>query len=354
QATTVIEAIDVQVGRTGVLTPVAKMKPVSLAGVTISHATLHNQAEIIKKDIRVGDTVIIQRAGDVIPQVVKVVTARRSGSEIPFVMPAQCPSCGSRIHKSEGEAAHRCLNMECPAQVRERIIHFVSRKGMDIDGLGEKLIAALLESRLIRSAADIYYLKKEDLAQLERMAEKSAEKIMTAIEASRTPSLSRFIYALGIRHVGEDTAKTLADTVHDINEFESLTPESIQAVKGIGPIAAQSIVDFFSEDMNRKAIERVLAAGVKPRKREEAASSEASPFRGKTVVLTGTLDSYTRSEAKKTLENMGASVSSSLSRATDFLVVGKEPGSKLAKARELGATILAEDEFLELLKPGEP
>lgn len=351
QATTVIESIDVQVGRTGVLTPVTKMKPVSLGGVTISHATLHNQAEIERKDIRLGDTVIIQRAGDVIPQVVKVVLSQRRGNEPPFVMPATCPSCGSGIHKSEDEAAHRCLNMECPAQVRERVIHFVSRKGMDIDGLGEKLVHQLLDRGLVRAPADLYYLKRKELAGLDRMGEKSADNVMTSIEASRKPPLSKFIYALGIRHVGEDTAKILAQRVADVRELERATREELTSIKGIGPIVAESLENFFSEEANRAGIERLLAAGINPRKEEPG--STTSTLAGTTFVLTGTLERYSRNEAKKLLEDLGASVSSSLSKTTDFLVVGNEPGSKLRKARELGTSVLTEQDLLDLLNRGQ-
>lgn len=352
QATTVIESIDVQVGRTGVLTPVAKMKPVQLGGVTISHATLHNQAEIERKDIRPGDTVIIQRAGDVIPQVVKVVLSQRTGSEPPFIMPATCPSCGSGIHKSENEAAHRCLNMECPAQVRERLIHFVSRKGMDIDGLGEKLIHQLLDRGLVRAPADLYRLTREDLAGLDRMGEKSAENVMAAIEGSKNPPLAKFIYALGIRHVGEDTAKILAQRVADMRELENVTLEEFKGIKGIGPIVAESLAGFFSEEANRTGIERLLAAGITPR--QEEARPATAPLAGTTFVLTGTLDRFSRSEAKQLLEALGASVTSSLSKTTDYLVVGNEPGSKLQKARELGTSILTEENLLDMLDRGTP
>lgn len=352
QATTVIESIDVQVGRTGVLTPVAKMKPVQLGGVTISHATLHNQAEIERKDIRPGDTVIIQRAGDVIPQVVKVVLSQRTGGETPFVMPATCPSCGSGIHKSEDEAAHRCLNMECPAQVRERLIHFVSRKGMDIDGLGEKLVHQLLDRGLVRAPADLYRLKREDLAGLDRMGEKSADNIMAAIEGSKNPPLAKFIHALGIRHVGEDTAKILSRHVADMRELENVTLEAFKGIKGIGPIVAESLAGFFSEEANRTGIERLLAAGITPR--NEEARPAAAPLAGKTFVLTGTLDRFSRHEAKHVLEALGASVTSSLSKTTDYLVVGNEPGSKLRKARELGTSILTEKDLLDMLDRDEP
>ncbi|MCK9230235.1 MAG: NAD-dependent DNA ligase LigA [Syntrophales bacterium] len=353
QATTVIESINVQVGRTGVLTPVAQMKPVSVGGVTISHATLHNQAEIERKDIRVGDTVIIQRAGDVIPQVVKVVLSRRTGTEIPFVMPAACPSCGSRIHQSEGEAAHRCLNMECPAQVRERLIHFVSRKGMDIDGLGEKLVHQLLDRDLVRAPADLYSLKRNDLAGLERMGEKSADNVVAAIEASKNPPLGKFIYALGIRHVGEDTAKILADRAGGVWELGHMTLEELTDIKGIGSIVAESLVGFFSEEANRTGVERLLAAGVSPRK-EDTGPAATAPLVGMTFVLTGTLDRYSRSEAKRLLEDRGASVSLSLSKTTDYLVVGKEPGSKLRKAQAMGTTILSEQDLLDLLNRNKP
>ncbi|HET57325.1 MAG TPA: NAD-dependent DNA ligase LigA [Deltaproteobacteria bacterium] len=346
QATTVIESIDIQVGRTGVLTPVARMKPVSLGGVTISHATLHNMAEIEKKDILVGDTVLIQRAGDVIPQVVKSISSKRTGNERPFSMPERCPSCGSPVYKNEGEAAHRCINMTCPAQTLERIVHFVSRGAMDIDGIGEKLVRRLLEAELARGPADLYYLTFEDLLGLERMAEKSARNIISAIENSKRPPLSKFIYALGIRHVGEDTAAILADYVDDINELAVLPRERLCEVRGIGPVVAENVTEFFAETSNRETIDRLLAAGVRPQKEQRTA---ASSLAGTTFVFTGALNRVTRNDAKKMVESLGASASSAVSKSTDYVIVGKDPGSKFQKAQELGIPTLNEDEFLAMI-----
>ncbi|OPL15820.1 MAG: DNA ligase (NAD(+)) LigA [delta proteobacterium MLS_D] len=346
QATTVIESIDVQVGRTGVLTPVARMKPLSLGGVTITHATLHNMAEIEKKDIRVGDTVLIQRAGDVIPQVVKSIPSKRTGHERLFTMPERCPSCGSPVHKNESEAAYRCINMTCPAQILERIVHFVSRGAMDIDGIGEKLVSKLLEAGLVRGPADLYYLTFEDLLRLERMAEKSARNIISAIENSKRPALSKFIYALGIRHVGEDTAGVLAELVDDIDELADLSLERLREVRGIGPVVAESVTEFFAEISNRETIDRLLAADVRPQKERRVA---ASSLAGTNFVFTGALDRVTRNDAKKMVESLGASASGTVSKSTDYVIVGRDPGSKFRKALELGIPTLSEDEFLAMI-----
>lgn len=351
QATTVIESIEVHVGRTGVLTPVAIMKPVRIGGVTVSRATLHNQDEIDRKDIRIGDTVIVQRAGDVIPQVVKSIPSKRKGTERPFRMPEHCPSCGSRVYRNKDEAFYRCLNMACPAQVKERIVHFVSRPAMDIDGVGEKLIERLLEKGLIHDPADLYYLTREDLLSIERMGEKSAYNILRAIEASKETTLSRFIYALGIRHVGENTAKILAGLVEDVRELERFTVEDLQKVKDIGPVVAESVVSFFAEPSNRDVIERLMATGVRPRKESVETGEENAPsLEGKTFVFTGTLSGLTRTEAAALVESRGGSVSKSLAKSTDYLVVGSNPGSKLEKARQQGTTILSEKDFMAIIR----
>jgi len=348
QVTTVIESIDVQVGRTGVLTPVAKLRPVQAGGVTISHATLHNQDEIDKKDLRIGDTVIVQRAGDVIPQVVKAVESKRNGSEKKFVIPVTCPSCGAVVIKLD-EAAHRCMNMNCPAQIRETIKHFVSRGAMDIDGLGEKAITQMLDKKIIRNPADLYYLTEQDLLALERFAKKSAANIITAIESSKKPPLAKFIYALGIRHVGEDTARLLSQSFGSVESFTTASREELLQVRGIGEIVAESIIAFFSQDSNKSIIKRLLDAGIQPQSEETVRSYLLT---GLSFVFTGGLSHFSRSEAKEMVESQGGSVSSSLSKATDYVVVGESPGSKLEKANNLGIAILTETDFLEMLGIG--
>ncbi|MBW2637077.1 MAG: NAD-dependent DNA ligase LigA [Deltaproteobacteria bacterium] len=347
QATTIIDNIVIQVGRTGVLTPVANMKPVHVGGVMISRATLHNLDEIEKKNVREGDTVIIQRAGDVIPEVVKVVTSKRSGNEKPFKMPDRCPECGSEIVRLEGEAAHRCIGLDCPAQIKGNIKHFVSRGGMDIEGLGVKIVSQMLEKKLIQDPADLYYLNKEDMLGLERMADKSAENLLVALAASKSPPLEKFIFALGIRHVGEHVAKILAKNFASLEDLIDATEESLISINGIGPEVAGSITKFFSQSHNAAIIEKLQRAEIVPVK----ASFEgvSSHLMGKTFVLTGTLDSFTRDEARNLIESLGGKVTSSVSKNTDFVVEGREPGSKLAKAQSLGTTILDEDEFQNLL-----
>jgi DNA ligase (NAD+) len=347
QATTTIENIAIQVGRTGALTPVANMKPVHVGGVMVSRATLHNLDEIEKKDVREGDTVIIQRAGDVIPEVVKVVTSKRSGDEKPFTMPDRCPECGSEIVRLEGEAAHRCIGIDCPAQIKGNIKHFVSRGGMDIEGLGEKIVSQMLEKKLIRDPADLYYLEKEDIMGLERMAEKSAENLLVALEASKNPPLEKFIFALGIRHVGEHVAKILAKNFLSLEDLMDVTEESLISIHEIGPEVAGSVIIFFSQSHNAAIIDKLQRAGIAPVK----ASFEglSSNLMGKTFVLTGSLEGFTRDEARNVIESLGGKVTSSVSKKTDFVVAGEEPGSKLAKAQSLGTTILNENEFQKLL-----
>jgi DNA ligase (NAD+) len=347
QATTTIENIAIQVGRTGALTPVANMKPVHVGGVMVSRATLHNLDEIEKKDVREGDTVIIQRAGDVIPEVVKVVTSKRSGDEKPFTMPDRCPECGSEIVRLEGEAAHRCIGIDCPAQIKGNIKHFVSRGGMDIEGLGEKIVSQMLEKKLIRDPADLYYLEKEDIMGLERMAEKSAENLLAALEASKNPPLEKFIFALGIRHVGEHVAKILAKNFLSLEDLMDVTEESLISIHEIGPEVAGSVIIFFSQSHNAAIIDKLQRAGIAPVK----ASFEglSSNLMGKTFVLTGSLEGFTRDEARNVIESLGGKVTSSVSKKTDFVVAGEEPGSKLAKAQSLGTTILNENEFQKLL-----
>lgn len=347
QVTTTINNIIVNVGRTGTITPVALMEPVNVGGVTVSRATLHNEDEIIKKDIRIGDTVVIQRAGDVIPEVVKVVTSQRTGSEKKFKMPTKCPECNSDVIRPEGEAAYRCINLSCPAQLKEHIRHFASRGGLDIEGLGEKISAQLFDARLVGDPADLYFLTKEKLLELDRHGEKSAQNLLNSLERSKNPPLNKFIFALGIRNVGEHIAKILAREFSSIEKLMSATIEELTAVHEIGTEIAANIVQFFSEPKNRLVMEKFRRAGVIPQKAEEAAKD--SPLRGISFVFTGTMESMPRSQAKAIVEALGASVHSTTTRKTTYVVAGSDPGSKLDKARSLGVTILDEKEFLNLI-----
>ncbi len=347
QETTTVLDILVQVGRTGALTPVAHLEPVELGGVLVSRATLHNQEEIQRKDVRVGDTVIVQRAGDVIPEVVKTVLSKRTGDETKFVMPDACPVCGTGIEKIPGEVVARCPNVNCPAQIRGSIKHFVSKGGMKIDGLGDKLVQKLMDKGLIKDEADLYGLTQDDLLSLDNIKEKSAANLLTAIDGSKSPDLARFVYALGIRHVGEFTAALLAERFKTLEGLQNADLETLSDIDGIGPRIGESIFSYFADPQNQALIERLLAAGVRP---APAASTPAdSPVAGKTFVLTGSLSTIRRSAAKETITQKGGRVASSVSRNTDFLVLGEAPGSKLQKARELGTTILDENQFLELL-----
>ena len=347
QATTVIRDITVQVGRTGVLTPVAEMEPVAIGGVTVSHATLHNQDEIDKKDIRIGDTVVIQRAGDVIPQVVTVIVSQRKPDARPYRIPDRCVSCHSPVVRLEGETAYRCINIECPAQVREHIRHFVSRGAMDIDGLGEKLVHQMCEAGIIGNPADLYVLSAKTISGLERMAAKSTANLLSAIEASKTPPLSKFIFALGIRHVGEHVARLLSRRFTTLKHLMRASAEDIESIDGIGPAVAESVTRFFGTETNLQVIARLMDAGVSP---QEEGSGDFAPLAGKTFVFTGTLDRHTRSEAKALVESRGGIVSSSVSRKTDFVVTGSAPGSKRQKAESLGVTVLDEDQFEEVMQ----
>ena len=350
QATTMIQRIDVQVGRTGALTPVAFLTPVEVGGVTVSRATLHNQEEIERKDIRQGDTVIIQRAGDVIPEVVKVISSKRTGKEKSFTMPTTCPVCGFGLIHPDAEVILRCSNPECPAQVKGGIKHFVSKDAMDIDGLGDKLVDQLVDKGLIKDAADIYSLRLEELIPLDKIAEKSATNLVNAITQSKKTTLPKLIYALGIRHVGEHVATVLAERFRAFDRLQRASREDLLATGEIGPEIADSIRAYFSSEKNRSFLKRLFAAGI---------TIETMPFRevlfqehlffGKSFVLTGTLSSLTRSQAKKLIEEMNGRVASAISGTIDFLVLGKSPGSKLAKARALGVTIVNEEEFLRMV-----
>jgi DNA ligase (NAD+) len=346
QETTRIKNIEVQVGRTGVLTPVARLKPVNVAGVMIRRATLHNEDEIEKKDIRIGDVVLVQRAGDVIPEIVKVIASKRDGSETHFKMPQACPVCDSPVARIEGEAATRCINASCSAQVKERIKHFASKGAFDIDGLGDKLVDQLVDKGLLTSYADIFGLDEKSISELERMGVKSADNLKRAIEQSKSLSFARFLYALGIRHVGEHVAALLADHFHDLDALMDCAQEELEAIEGIGPIVAKSIANFFGQAKNRNSVAALLNSGVQI-KIESAKKTGA--LDGKVFVLTGTLKRLTRSQAKDLIQSAGGKISGSVSRNTDYVVAGESPGSKLTKAKELGVEVIDEAAFKDLL-----
>lgn len=346
QAVTVIVDIVPQVGRTGVITPTAHLKPVEVSGVTVSRATLHNWEEMERKDIRIGDTVVIERAGDVIPAVVEVKLEKRTGSERPLPIPEVCPECASEVVKIPGEVAVRCMGLSCPAQIRESIIHFASRHAMDIDGLGDRYIEQLLRLKLVRNVADLYYLTKDDFMQFERMGDKLADNLLTAIENSKQRELARFIFALGIRHVGEHTARLLAGSFGSIENLETASAAELLSIREIGPQVAQSIVTFFHNKDNIEVIERMFRAGVHPSVAEKRVGGK---FTGKTFVFTGMLTRFTRDEAKRLVENEGGHAAGSVSKKTDFVVAGDEAGSKLDKARQLGVQVISEEEFMAML-----
>jgi len=350
EALTTVEAIEVQVGRTGALTPVARLAPVFVGGVTVTNATLHNEDEVRRKDVRAGDTVIVRRAGDVIPEVVAVVPEKRPSSATAFSMPAYCPVCGSKVEKPEDEAIARCSGgLYCPAQRRQALLHFASRRAMDIEGLGDKLVEHLVEQGIINSPVDIYRLDGARLAGLERMAEKSAGNILAAIAKSKETTLARFIYALGIRNVGETTAKDLARHFGSLELLLGASVDDLQQVPDVGPVVAGSITRFLAESHNLEVIGQLQAAGVGWTE-GEARAVVSSAIVGKTFVLTGTLPTLTREEAKERIESLGGKVAGSVSKKTDYLVAGSEAGSKLEKAQQLGVTILDEGQLLELLK----
>lgn len=348
QATTTLREILVQVGRTGVLTPVAVLDPVSIGGVSIRRATLHNREEIERKDVRAGDTVLVERAGDVIPRVVASVPAKRTGGETPFRFPDRCPACGSRVVDDEEEIAVRCPNRSCPAQVEEGIAHFARRRAMDIEGLGEKLIHQLVAAGMVRSVADLYTLDATRLAELERMGEKSAANLVARLERSKHPALSRLIFALGIRHVGEATARALAGHFGSLEALAAASEEALLEVDEIGPAMARSIRAFFEDGENARMLRELRARGVDPR--PEAPPVRAGPLRGKTFLFTGTLEGLSRAEAKALVERGGGKVLSVVSKKLDYLVAGASPGSKLRKAREAGVTILEEEAFLSMTR----
>ncbi len=347
QEDTIIKDIIVSVGRTGAITPVAILEPVKVGGVLVSRATLHNEDEIKKKDIRIGDTVVIQRAGDVIPEVVKVIESKRTGAEMEFTMPESCPSCGSKVERPEGEAIHRCTGIDCPARIKENLSHFVSKGAMDIEGVGYKFLEQMVDKKIIQDQADLYFLKKEDLMKMNRMGDKLAGNMLNAIERSKTPELRNLIYALGIRNVGYHLAGILAKNFKSIENLAGQYIDDLAKIHEIGPIVAQSIYNFLHNPRNLKVLEKLKKGGVNfPVEESEA---KELPFTGRTFVLTGSLDFLSRDRAKRIIEDMGGRVASSVSRKTDFVIVGKDPGSKYDEALRLGIKLLDENGFKKMI-----
>lgn len=351
QATTVVNDIIISVGRTGALTPTADLQPVEVGGVTVSRATLHNKNELRNKDVRIGDTVIVQRAGEVIPEVVRVLREKRPRGRKEFEFPEKCPVCGSEVVQPEGEVVIRCVNLSCPAQVKERLFHWGSREAMDVDGLGEKLVDQLVERGLVDDPADLYELAVEQLAELDRMAELSAHNLVDALERTREVALDRFLVALGIRHVGTHVARVLARESGDLKILMEMDIESLESINEIGPEVASQVVAFFSRPENRKLIDRLLKSGIKPSWPPEGSgpASGGADLSGVTFVFTGELESMTRDEAKRLVELQGGRATGSISNRTAYVVAGPGAGSKLEKAGELGAVILNEKEFLKLI-----
>lgn len=350
QGTTIINGILPSVGRTGVITPTAQLEPVQVGGVTISSASLHNMDEIERKDIRIGDTVLIERAGDVIPYVVKVVVERRTGREHKFHMPKQCPECGSDVVREADAAAYRCIGMNCPAQLRERLRHFGSKHGLDIDGLGEKLVTQLVDRNWVKNVADLYELAKEQLVSLERMGDKSAQNLLDAIKGSTRTSLPRLLYGLGIPQVGEHMAAVLAEHFGSLEALQHATQDELLEVREVGPETAREIRTFFAQTQNRAVIDRLKGLGLNP---VAARRARTGKLAGKMFVLTGTL-SVPREQVAQEITTHGGRVTSSISKNTDYVIMGADPGSKLEKARKLGVPILAEPELRRLLEANEP
>jgi DNA ligase (NAD+) len=345
QETTVVNDIQVNVGRTGALTPVAILEPVQVGGVTVSRSTLHNMDEVERLGVQIGDTVLIERAGEVIPHVLKVV--KEGAHRRPFVMPRECPECGSKIHRVEGEVAYRCVNAACPAKRKQTLLHFAGRHAMNIDGLGEKIVDQLVEKGLVKDPADLYLLKLEEVANLERMAEKSAQNLLDEIAASKKNPLSRLIYALGILFVGERTGQLLAEHFSSVEDLAAAKEEDLEEVPEVGPKVSSSIVEFFSELANRNLLKKLYRAGVRPVAEKREVKSQK--FAGKSFVFTGGMANRSREEAGELVLQHGGKVSGSVSKKTDYVVVGTDPGSKYDKAKELGVTILSEAEFEKLI-----
>lgn len=348
QKKTVIRDIVVQVGRTGVLTPNAEFAPVTVSGSVIARATLHNIDYIKEKDIRIGDTVLVQKAGDIIPEVVRVLTEERDGSQKPYAMPKTCPSCGAKVLREEGEAAIRCTDPLCPAQLARGIEHFVSRDAMDVEGLGPSIIDKLLESNLIKSSADLYYLKSEDISALDKMGTKSAENLLKSLEKSKSNDMPKLLFAFGIRHIGLGAAKKIAKAVGSIDALFDISTEKLCEIDDIGSVMAESLVEFFSKESTRELIDRLKGAGVNI-KSLSSQDDQGSALSGLTFVITGTLPTLGRKEATELIEANGGKVTGSVSKKTDYLLAGEEAGSKLEKAKELGIKIISEEELYQML-----
>jgi DNA ligase (NAD+) len=351
QVTTKIQDIIVQVGRTGALTPVAILNQVRISGSVVQRATLHNEDEIKRKDIRVGDIVLVQKAGEVIPEVVKVIKEKRTGKEKEFIMPTQCPVCGAKVFRLEGEVVSRCNSLTCPAQIKERIRHFASRDAMDIEGLGPAIINQLVEKGLIKDISDLYFLKRDDLISLERMAEKSADNLLDAIEKSKKKSLANLIYGLGIRYVGVHTSEVITRYYPTLDKFKKANLEELIEINEIGPKIAESIIFFFKEKENFAIIERLRSAGLNFSQEKEKIREEKGVqiLAGKQFVLTGTLKGFTRTQAKEIISKLGGRVTGSVSKKTNYVVAGEDPGSKYQKAQELGVPIINEEEFKKII-----
>ncbi len=348
QKETILKDIVCQVGRTGAITPMAILEPVKVAGSTISKTTLHNEDFIKEKDLKIGDTVVIQKAGDVIPEVVKALKEKRTGSEKPFEMPKVCPVCGGPVIREEGEAVARCIGIECKARNLRNIIHFASKEGMNIDGLGEKIVEQLYEKELIKTIADIYYLKKEDIKALKKEGEKFATNLIESIEKSKENSIDRLICALGIRHIGTKSAKTLAKKYKTIENLKNASIEDLTNTDDVGEITAKSIYEFFEQEQTKDLLDKLQKAGVNMQDKSETVIDDR--FYGKTFVLTGSLEKYTREEASKIIEQYGGKTSSSVSKKTDYVLAGEDAGSKLVKAQNLGVTVITEEQFEEMVK----
>ena len=351
QVTTRVQGIIVQVGRTGALTPVAILDPVRISGSVVQRATLHNEDEIRRKDIRIGDVVLIQKAGEIIPEVVKVIKEKRTGKETEFLMPTQCPVCGAKVFRPEGEVASRCNSLTCPAQIKERIRHFASRNAMDIEGLGPAIIDQLVEKGLIKDISDLYFLERDDLISLERMAEKSADNLLDAIEKSKKKSLPNLIYGLGIRYVGVHTAEVITRYYPTLDKFKKANLEKLIEINEIGPKIAESIILFFKEKESLAIIEKVRSTGLNFGQEEEKIreEKEVQMLAGKQFVLTGTLKDFTRTQAKEIISELGGRVTGSVSKKTDYVVAGEDPGSKYQKAQELGVPIINGEEFKKII-----
>lgn len=349
RAVTRVVDIEVNVGRTGTLTPVAVLEPVEVGGVVVKRATLHNEDEVRRKDVRVGDWVIVGRAGEVIPEVVLVLKERRDGSERVFVMPTHCPVCGSPVVREEGEVAVRCINVNCPAQIKERLRHWASRDAMDIEGLGEKLIEQLVDRGYVRSIPDLYRLTKEKLLELERMGDKSSENLLRAIERSKKRPLARFLYALGVRYVGEFVAQLLAEHFGSLQKLVEASLDDLLAIEGIGPKVAEAVWQFFRNPENQAMLKELEALGVVPEEEKAEVPSSENVLQGKTFVFTGALSRFSRKEAEELVRQKGGRVASAVSRKVDYLVVGENPGGKLDEARQKNVRILTEEEFYQMI-----